>query len=363
MTRGRWLVLAMLTIVCGMLLAGPAGAANKGKAFTLSPMIGYVFIGDDVDADNSWGGGGAVGYNFDERWGIEYTLIWTHTESDDKWPDGDDGLDVFINNINAVYHFQPEKKLVPYLTAGSGWGKESPDWGDNDEGFLLNYGAGIKYFVTENIALRGDLRHSHWWNADTNDTVTAMVGLTFQIPIRKKECPCPEPVMAPPPPPAPAPMPVVLPPQKCMDSDGDGVCDDKDKCPDTPKGTLIDEHGCPLKLEIHVEFDFDKAVIKPEYISEIAKAALFIKKHEEAQVILVAGHTDSIGTEAYNQGLSERRAAAVRDYLIKNFDINGSRLVSRGYGESRPIDTNETEEGRAKNRRVEIICCSVVPPK
>jgi len=364
MTGRRWFVLALLTVFSVIALGGTAFAENKGNAITISPMAGYVFIGDDVDADNSFGGGGGLGYNFDERWSLEYMFIWSHTDSKNHWPNGDDGLDIYINNINGVYHFQPEKKLVPYLTAGGGWGTESPDWGDNDTGFLLDWGAGIKYFVTENIALRADARHSHWWSTHTDDTVTLMAGLPFQIPIPEKECvqPCPEPVMAPPPP---APVPVVVPPppSKCMDSDGDGVCDDKDKCPGTPAGTLVDEHGCPLKLEIHIEFDFDKTAIKPEYTSELAKAALFIKKHEEAEVILVAGHTDSIGTEAYNQGLSERRAAAVRDYLIKNFDIDGNRLVTRGYGESQPVASNETEEGRAKNRRVEIICCSMIPEK
>jgi outer membrane protein OmpA-like peptidoglycan-associated protein len=68
----------------------------------------------------------------------------------------------------------------------------------------------------------------------------------------------------------------------------------------------------------------------------------------------VGGHTDSVGSEAYNQGLSERRADAVRDYLMSK-GVKASRLTARGYGESRPVASNDTEEGRAENRRVELV--------
>jgi len=68
----------------------------------------------------------------------------------------------------------------------------------------------------------------------------------------------------------------------------------------------------------------------------------------------VAGHTDSVGTDSYNQGLSERRANAVKDYLTAQ-GIKASRLTARGYGESRPVASNDTDEGRAENRRVELI--------
>jgi OOP family OmpA-OmpF porin len=102
-----------------------------------------------------------------------------------------------------------------------------------------------------------------------------------------------------------------------------------------------------------IHFEFDKATLKPEAMTVLDQAAALLKKHERV-VVEVAGHTDSIGSEEYNQGLSERRATAVKDYLNSK-GVRASRLTSRGYGESRPVASNDTDEGRAENRRVELI--------
>jgi OOP family OmpA-OmpF porin len=146
-----------------------------------------------------------------------------------------------------------------------------------------------------------------------------------------------------------------------MDSDGDGVTDDKDQCPNTPKGEYVDKDGCTLKLTLHINFAFDKADIKPEFKPDLDQAAAFIKRNTEVPYILIAGHTDHTGTVEYNQELSEKRAQNVRQYLIDNYGIDPDRLGARGYGKSQPIASNQTEEGRYENRRVEIICCVVKP--
>jgi len=147
------------------------------------------------------------------------------------------------------------------------------------------------------------------------------------------------------------------------DSDGDGVIDSRDRCPNTPKGEIVDEYGCTLKLTLHINFDFDKSDIKPEFASDLKKAGDFIIKNSEVPYILIAGYTDSVGEEAYNQKLSERRAQAVRQYLVDNFGIDPNRLVARGRGESNPVADNSSEAGRAENRRVEIVCCAIIPPE
>ncbi len=149
----------------------------------------------------------------------------------------------------------------------------------------------------------------------------------------------------------------------CPDGDGDGVCDDRDQCPGTPRGEMVDEVGCTLKLTLHINFDFDKAEIKPEFKPDLDRAAKFIVKYKDVPYIVIAGHTDSVGEEAYNKDLSMRRAQAVIEYLTTNYDINAKRLVARGYGESRPVADNSTPEGRYENRRVEVICCVIVPPE
>jgi OOP family OmpA-OmpF porin len=155
----------------------------------------------------------------------------------------------------------------------------------------------------------------------------------------------------------------VVVPQPVVDSDGDGVPDTLDRCPDTPKGEIVDKHGCPITLTLHINFDNNKSDIKPEFAADLKKAADFIAENKNVPYILISGYTDSVGTTAYNLNLSQRRADAVRQYLIDHFGIEPKRLVARGGGESDPVADNSTAAGRAKNRRVEITCCAVIPPE
>jgi OOP family OmpA-OmpF porin len=140
-----------------------------------------------------------------------------------------------------------------------------------------------------------------------------------------------------------------------LDDDGDGVNNCLDKCPDTIKGLAVDANGCPIPdvVRLKVNFDFDKAVVKPEYHDVLAQFASYMRQQQSFTVVEIAGHTDSIGTDAYNQKLSERRAKAVRDYLVNNLGMDGKLFSAVGYGESRPIADNKTEAGRAENRRIE----------
>ena len=156
------------------------------------------------------------------------------------------------------------------------------------------------------------------------------------------------------------------------DDDGDGVFDRRDRCPDTPPNTPVRHNGCPLpdypetaapmepvaevtdvvRVELDVKFDFDKSVVKEDSMADIQSLADFMKQYPQTSTV-VEGHTDSVGSDAYNQGLSERRANAVRDVLVNQYGVEGDRVSSVGYGESRPVADNETDEGRAVNRRVE----------
>lgn len=145
-----------------------------------------------------------------------------------------------------------------------------------------------------------------------------------------------------------------------LDSDGDGVFDYLDKCPGTPKGVMVDNTGCPLSFTLNIEFDSDKAEIRPQYDAGLKKAADFIAEYP-APKILIAGYTDNQGDAQYNLQLSQRRAEAVRQYLIDHFNIDANKLVAKGYGDTQPIADNATEAGRQKNRRVEVVCCQIVP--
>jgi len=142
-----------------------------------------------------------------------------------------------------------------------------------------------------------------------------------------------------------------------LDSDGDGVYDHLDKCPNTPRGLAVDYKGCPLPIkdrvtiELLVKFDFDRAVVKPEFHDHLKAVANFMKTYPNTTVRL-EGYTDNVGTEAYNLSLSVRRTESVKAYLVEKFGIAGSRLTTRGLGEAKPVATNDTMAGRRQNRRV-----------
>ncbi len=107
-----------------------------------------------------------------------------------------------------------------------------------------------------------------------------------------------------------------------------------------------------VRVELDVKFDFDKATIRQDAYDDIEVLADFMKQYDQTSTT-VEGHTDAIGTDAYNQRLSMQRAQSVRDALVNRYGVEASRLEAIGYGESRPIADNSTELGRAINRRVE----------
>ncbi len=148
-----------------------------------------------------------------------------------------------------------------------------------------------------------------------------------------------------------APKPMAKPMAKPMDSDGDGVTDDKDKCPNTPKGATVDERGCWTYAAV-VLFDFNKSKIKPEAQPMLDEAVAILEKNPEINVA-IDGHTDNTGPAAYNMTLSEKRAKAVMGYLVDK-GVNAERLTMKGFGLTKPAASNDTKAGRAKNRRVEF---------
>ncbi len=161
------------------------------------------------------------------------------------------------------------------------------------------------------------------------------------------------------------------------DEDGDGVFDRRDRCKGTPPHTPVSmANGCPLPQypakppaappplppvaeqvitlsdADNVLFAFDSSTLTPEFQAELSKLVGDLKK-SDIKGIKVVGHTDSVGTDAYNQKLSERRAASVEKFLTAE-GVSSSLLTSEGMGESQPVADNATAEGRSKNRRVEL---------
>jgi OOP family OmpA-OmpF porin len=138
------------------------------------------------------------------------------------------------------------------------------------------------------------------------------------------------------------------------DSDGDGVVDKLDKCPNTPKEMAVDHNGCPIIATLRINFDFNKANVKKVYYNDIKKIALAIKSNPKIKKIEIAGYTDNVGSKEYNKKLSFKRAKAVANLLVK-FGVDPKKIVIKGYGEEYPLVPNTTSTNRALNRRVEII--------
>ncbi|MBF0602710.1 MAG: OmpA family protein [Nitrospirae bacterium] len=135
-----------------------------------------------------------------------------------------------------------------------------------------------------------------------------------------------------------------------VDSDGDGVLDNQDKCPGTPAGAHVNQTGCWVLENLH--FDIDKAVIKPIDFQNLDAVLKVLTKNPDLSVE-VQGHTDNTGSRKHNQILSEKRANAVKAYLIGK-GISSKRISTTGYGFDRPAADNTTIQGRAMNRRVQL---------
>lgn len=423
-------------VVVGSLIATAtvATASNKEETFSISPMVGGITFDGKQHLETNPVYGLRAGYNFTKRFGIEALFDYAHTEA----TRGAGKVDMYRYGGELIYNMMPDNKFVPYLAAGYGglnFKGATPMATSKIKG-VFDYGVGAKYFINDNIALRGDVRHLIYSFNDTLHALEYTVG--FYIPFGAVP-PAAKPVVVEPksieavrPKAAPATVVVVETP---VDTDGDGVFDKSDKCPGTPAGVKVDAIGCPLDTDkdgvydyldkcpgtpagvkvdaigcpldtdkdgvpdyldkcpgtavgtkvdvngcpevlaaakpkasaaavkaaerfcnkpsvIKIQFDTSKANIKPQYETDLKVLGLFLTEYPGAKGE-ISGHTDSVGSKALNQKLSEKRAASIKKYLVENLKINAARIQSKGFGFTKPIASNKTAKGKAKNRRIE----------
>jgi outer membrane protein OmpA-like peptidoglycan-associated protein len=174
-----------------------------------------------------------------------------------------------------------------------------------------------------------------------------LVGVGWTFPAHRQAVaavPAPAPALAPEP--QPAPVAVAAP----SDADQDGVLDSEDLCPETPRGVRVDQRGCDCDVTVQLQFEFDSAELTSADVAALNQMA---DRMREANWIggVAEGHTDSIGSDAYNVNLSARRAQAVVDYLAGR-GVAADRIRAVGLGEAHPVAANTTADGRALNRRV-----------
>ncbi len=356
-------------ILC-LALLGAMGAAQAVMAqdyddrWYIDGSIGYNFQDKARDTQNAPFGMIGVGKYFTPHWSFELNFNGL-ADAREINPDFGEHWKQYGVSLDALYHGSRDGgNWNPYARLGVGWQH-------SEEAFLLLPGLAHATRTSNNISAifgvglernigRWGVRTEFGARYDGNDTsvnspnshyfidLLASVGVTVAL--------GPEPMKAV----EPAPAPIATCADK--DSDGDGVNDCNDKCPNSPAGQTVGPDGCPVPVTIDlrgVNFDFDKSTLRPDAVAILNEAIEVLKKYPELKVE-VAGHTDSVGTDAYNQKLSERRAKAVYDYLTSNGVDAGRLMGPHGYGESRPIAPNTTPdgkdnpEGRAQNRRTEL---------
>ena len=325
-------------ILCAALLGG-LSFANHAMAqefddrWYLTGSAGFNLQDDDRTTRNAPFLGLGLGKFISPNWSVDgelnYQLPSFDANRDQNWSQ-------YGISFDFRRHFVSEgRDWNPYLLAGVGYQQAEEEFnafpnpnspGRREEGNLAaKLGVGIQTTLEQRVGVRAELAYRA--DFDSNSVaapdeswfgdVLASIGVVIPL------GPAPVAAVAPPPP-APAPTPAP---------------------PPAPAPITIDLNG--------VNFDFDKSTLRPDAVAILGEATEILKRYPDLRVE-VAGHTDSIGTAAYNQGLSERRAKAVYDYLTSN-GIDSSRLAGPvGYGLTRPIDTNETKEGRARNRRTEL---------
>jgi OOP family OmpA-OmpF porin len=338
------------------LAATPAMAADQSGQFYFTPQVGGISTDNDrLLEDKDWLYGFSLGRHFSPEWSAEFNFTETQFLSNAA---GAGGLDMRSLSVDVLRFFNRDSRFAPYLTFGAGALQNEPLGGgrSKNEDFMAQAGLGalVKLYESDtgSFSLRPELK-ARWDDAGAQGYLRDYIGtlgLQFSFGRAPVVAAAPTPQ---PPPPAPTPPPPPPPPAPPADSDNDGVTDDRDRCPGTPAGTLVDSDGCPQRGSITlngVTFELDSAQLTADSRPILAGIAVDLKRLPRLRVEM-QGHTDSSGSDAYNLSLSERRANSVREFLLAE-GVPAERVTARGYGEGQPVSDNGTAEGRAMNRRV-----------
>ena len=234
------------------------------------------------------------------------------------------------------------ENLIPYATGGIGVAKVS---GEPSYSKIALHGAlGIRKDFRDNIRFNAALNFHHipendnFNNAQT--IISPMVGVTFFF---DDAAPVAEPIET-----------VTL---SDLDEDGDGVIDSEDQCPGTIIGVEVNYLGCEkdtdVNITLNVKFELESDRLDARYLDDLNRLAKVMIKNSDLK-IEVQGHSDNTGSEEFNKNLSQKRADSVTNYLVREHRVSRNRIKSKGYGPLIPIATNDTTEGRKKNRRVEV---------
>lgn len=317
-------IISLVVILMMTCIVATGYAQVRHGSFDVTPYAGFYKFEGNEDMDSSIALGLRLGYNINKYFGVEGYAHWVPTRNQSYWQGYENNTYPWDNTgetvntlgygIEGVVNLLPDRNIVPFVAAGIGgiyYSRANEDSTDNRYNkFAVSYGGGLKWFFAENWAVRGDVRHIMPFDSFHNNLM-GTIGLTYAFGGKRAAAPAPAP---------------------------------------EPAAEAI-EKG---RTTLDVKFDLDKAIIKKGYYGDIDNLVSVMKQYPETNVAL-EGHTCSLGSDAYNKRLSQRRADAVKQYMVEKGGIAANRLNAIGYGEERPIASNATEQGRRQNRRTEAV--------
>jgi OOP family OmpA-OmpF porin len=401
-------------LIIGLVLMQPllVLAENRAETITYAPYVGgYTFQGKQ-HLETGPVFGFRLGYNMTDNWAIEGVIDYVKTEPTSS----NANVGMLRYGGDLLYNFMPKNSFVPYLAAGVGGmnfnGNNMPSY----TRAVFNYGGGVKWFLKEDVALRADLRGLNYSYGQVFTNIEYTLGLHIAVgappPAPKPVAPAPEPVVEQPKPapvvvapPPPAPVAELKAEPATMVKGGNVTLSwssrNADRCELQPGGRQVAPSGsisvspaesmkytivcsgaggkatsaapvtvtlppppkeetgrkfsgAPVKMALNIQFDTGRNEIKKQYYEELKKVGDFMNQYDNVKGV-IEGHTDNVGGSAFNQQLSQRRAEAVRNYIVTNFKVDKKRLSAKGFGMTRPVADNSTAAGRQQNRRIDAV--------
>lgn len=373
----RKLILLLVVAVLSL----PAFAAEKGEIY-LGPVLGYHFFDGEHGLDDSWEGGLRLGRFYSDTFAFEVEGDYTSTDYDKGGDESATSL-----SVHGVKFFDLTSYYKPFVFAGLGGMFSADDMAS------LVVGIGARTIVNDKFSI--DFRIKDMIHSEGRNDIIPSIALNIHFGGKKiAYAPAPAPAAKAeekPAAPAEEEKPAAATQERkaahavaVADADGDGVADDMDKCPTTPKGYPVNTDGCTPDSDgdgvydfedrcpdtirgvtvnsagcftaktLSVNFGTDSSKIDERFLEDVTVFADFMKKNPPIKVE-VQGHTDSRGTNDHNMKLSQKRAEAVADMLIKKFGVPADRVSAVGYGEEKPLVPNTSKENMFKNRRIETV--------
>lgn len=316
-------------LLCLGLASVLLGADNNVK-FEITPTLNYNYFEGNLDMDNRYAPGIRLGYHFDDFWLDQLELGLEHY-SDVKYTNSTLTTDITRTYLSAIKGIDLGEKFYFYGLAGGGYEDFSKGAFDNKSGGFGHYGVGLKFRLSDSLALRLETRDQISFH-NANHSWVSTLGISFGFGAKREK--------------------VVAEQVKEVAIEPRVAAPVQSQCPAEPReGAMLDENGCEKTISFEGHFGFDRVDINPAFEEKIKEIAQILDENARYDTIL-EGHTDNIGSRAYNQKLSERRAESVAKELEK-FGVEKSRIQTVGYGQDKPRSSNDTKEGRADNRRVD----------